>query len=189
MTDRKLKEAAKFLLPVLVLSGAMVVPAAAQQFSPQQHAYNQDVASPTQQDNLRTIAANVSEERAQLLRKKDAAGIAALYTPDATFVELLPRLDVMHGRGQIEGHFRDLLAANTSDLMPTVTVAEMAGNGMMIAGGDYALTVGGGKKIYGHFFQTLRQEGRTWKILSESFARPEPVTAVETNQYNSASGG
>src|SRR5689334_8057780 len=125
MSNRNLPGAAMVLLPAMALLSAIVSPAAAQQPSRQQHAYNQDVASPTQHDNLRTVAANVSAQRAELFRKKDAAGIAALYMPDATFVELLARLDVMRGRSQIQAHFQELMAATATNLMPAITSAEM----------------------------------------------------------------
>jgi len=170
----------------MAISGAMVSPVFAQHTG---QTYNQDVTAPSQQDSLRMAATNLNHQRRELFRKKDAAGAAALYTPDAIYVELLPRLDVMRGRSQIQAHLNDIMAASVSDLIVTVTSAEMAGNGVMLVGGDYSLVVGGGKKINGHFFQTLRQDGGTWKIAMHTFARPEPVTPVEVNQYNSAGGG
>jgi len=188
MGTQRLSDAGKFLLSALALSGAIALPAAAQQGGRQTPAYNQDVSSPTQQDNLRMAVTNLNQQRAELFRRKDAAGIAAMYTADTIFVQLLPRLDVMRGRGQVQAHFQELFAANATDLTPTITTAEMGRNGEIIAGGDYSLSAGAGKKINGHFFQTLRQENGTWKIAMHAFARPEPVTPIEMSQYNSASG-
>ena len=106
------------------------------------------------------------------------------YTADATYVELLPRLEVMKGRARIQQHFHDLMAANANDLATNVTTAEMSGDGTAIVGGDYSLGVAGGKRISGHFFQVLRQEGGTWKIAMQAFARPEPITSIEASEYH-----
>src|SRR5690242_10139615 len=179
----------KLLLPLIALSSAVALPAAAQQSGQHSPSYNQDVNSRTAHDDLRVAAANLNAQRGELFRKRDVAGVAALYTPDATYIELLPRLDVMHGRAQIQGHFKDLLAANVADLVPNVTTAEMMGEGAMLVGGDYSLTVATGKKVSGHFFQILRQERGGWRIALHAFARPEPVTPVEASQYNVSSGG
>jgi len=163
----------------------MVLPAAVQHSQAREApSYQQDVAQPTQQDHLRTEATNLNAQRTDLFRKKDLNGVAALYTADATYVELLPRLQVMMGRSQIQQHMSELITSKATDLVVTVTSAEMKGSGEMMVGGDYFLVVTGGKKISGHFFQVLRKEGGAWKIAMHAFARPEPVTPVEANEYN-----
>jgi hypothetical protein len=53
-----------------------------------------------------------------------------------------------------------------------------------MVGGDYYLSARGGQKISGHFFQVLKRDTGTWKIAAQVFARPEPVTAVEGNEYH-----
>ena len=67
-----------------------------------------------------------------------------IYAPDAVYVELLPGIKVMRGRGEIRPHLDELLAAQTTDLSPTVASAEMTGSDAMSVSGDYVLTT---KKI------------------------------------------
>ena len=141
--------------------------------------------NPSDQDSLRTAVTNLNAQRSAFYRKKDIDGVASLYTPDATYVELLPSLSVMQGREQIKRHFRELMEANASELVLDVTKAEMTGTDALRAGGDYFIMLAGGKKISGHFYQELRREGGAWKIATHIFARPEPVTSPEMEQYNS----
>jgi len=148
-----------------------------------------EIQQGTRDDSLRTAAANLNARTGELFRKKDVSGFAALYTKDALFVELLPRLMVMNGQAQVQQHLRNVMAGNATDYVPTVTDAHMTADGTMAVGGDYYLAVGNSKRIAGHFFQILRQEGGSWKIAVHSFARPEAVTAMETRQYNEGSGG
>jgi uncharacterized protein (TIGR02246 family) len=143
-----------------------------------------DMPQPTQQDNLRMAATNLLAQRSEYYRKGDLNGLTSLYTSDATYVQLLPRLSVMQGRDQIQQHMRELMAAKASDLVLTVTTADMTGKDRMMVGGDYYVAVQGGKKVSGHFFQVLRQDGGTWKIAMHAFARPEPVTAIEASEYH-----
>jgi uncharacterized protein (TIGR02246 family) len=168
-----------FFIPVVMTVGGMVMPAHAQ--PRQQPQSSEQSPQPTSRDDLKAAAGNVNAQRADLFKKKDAAGIAALYTSDATYIELMPRLDVMRGRTQIHRHFQELFDANANDLVVTVTTAEMTGDDTALVGGDYTL-VAGQKRINGHFFQTLRRDGGTWKIALHAFARPEPVTVREADQ-------
>ena len=146
--------ATKFLVPVLALAAGIALPVAAQSAAaPPPAAYNEGVPEPTDQDNLRTVATNVNAQRSELFRKKDLAGAGAMYTPDATYIELMPRFEVMMGRAEIQQHFHELMTANTSEIVPTVTTAEMDPDGEIMVGGDYYLLVQGNKKVSGHFFQ------------------------------------
>jgi ketosteroid isomerase-like protein len=174
----------KFFIPIVAMSIGMVLPVAAQQPGQRPQTYNQDMAKATDQDSLRTAATNLNAQRGELFRKKDLTGLTALYLPDATYIQLLPRVQVMQGRAEIRQHLQEIMAASATDLVPTVTTARMGGNGAMMVSGDYVLVVQGGRKIYGHFFQELRQDGGTWKIATHAFARPEPVTAREAREYN-----
>jgi uncharacterized protein (TIGR02246 family) len=183
------KLSTKVLVCGIAMISGMVLPATAQESRQLPQSYWQNTAPPTSEDNLRVVATNLNAQRSEAFRKKDLAAIGALYTPDATYVELLPRIDVMQGRAQIEAHFKDLMAANATDIIPTITSVEMMGDGAMLAGGDYTLNLKEGKKIFGHFFQILRQQGGTWKIAMHAFARPQPVTPVEASEYNRAGGG
>jgi ketosteroid isomerase-like protein len=174
----------KFLIPIVAISIGMVLPAVAQQPGHRPQSYNQDMAKATDQDNLKTAATNLNAQRGELFRKKDLTGLTALYMPEATYIQLLPRVQVMQGRAEIRQHLQEVIAASATDLIPTVTTARMGGNGAMLVSGDYVLVVQGGRKVYGHFFQELRQDGGVWKIAAHTFARPEPVTAREAGEYN-----
>jgi hypothetical protein len=58
------------------------------------------------------------------------------YTPNATYIELLPRLLMMGGRARIEEHFRDLFKAHATELKSSVTSASRI-DGDNALGGDY----------------------------------------------------
>ena len=77
--------ARQLLLSIVAITIGTALPAAAQQNSTQ---------------DLRAAAAAVVAQRSELYNKKDAGGIAAEFTADAIFVELLPRLEVMHGKAE-----------------------------------------------------------------------------------------
>jgi hypothetical protein len=83
----------------------------------------------------------------------------------------------------IQGHLSELMKAKASDIVATVTTAVMRGP-VMVVGGDYYLLVDKDKKVSGHFFQELRKENDAWKIHLHAFARSEPVTAIESQHYN-----
>jgi ketosteroid isomerase-like protein len=171
------------LIPVVAIAIGMVLPVAAQQTRRAPQSYQQDVGQPSEQDNLRTVATNINAQRSELYRKKDLAGIAALYTPDATYIELMPQFQLMTGRAQVQQHLREIMTANATENVPTVTAAQMGGNGEIMVGGDYYLIVNN-KKIGGRFFQVLRNEGGAWKIALHAFARGQPVTPSETSNYH-----
>jgi ketosteroid isomerase-like protein len=184
MLSRKTAAATKFLIPVVAIATGMVLPAAAQQSRRPPPSYQQDVAQLTDQDNLRTVAININAQRSALFGKKDLAGIGALYTRDAAYIELLPRFEVMMGTAQIQQHLHELMAASTTENIPNVTSAEMGANGDVLVGGDYYLVVHGDRRVGGRFFQVLRKDGGTWKIAMHTFARTQPVTAGEVDQFH-----
>jgi ketosteroid isomerase-like protein len=168
---------------VIAITIGMVMPLAAQQAQRAPQSYWQNVGQPTEQDNLKIVATNVNAQRSDLFGKKDLPAIAALYTQDATYIELMPQIQVMTGRDQVQQHLRELMTANATENVPTVTTAQMDGNGEIMVGGDYYLVVGG-KKVGGRFFQALRNEGGTWKIAMHAFARTQPVTTSEVSNYH-----
>ena len=176
MMRSKAASATRFFLPVTTIASGFFLLAAAPQPA--------DMPAPTGADGLRAAATAINAKRAEAYRRKDVAGVGAEYTADAIYVELLPRLDVMKGRAAIQAHFHELMAANANDLTTNVTMAEMVSKDEALVGGDYSLGMAGGKRIAGHFFQVLRQEGGSWKIAMQSFARPEPITPVEASNYN-----
>src|ERR1700758_327133 len=61
--------------------------------------------------DLKAVAAALIAQRVQLYNKKDAAGIAAEFTSDAIFVELLPKLEVLRGKAEIQKHYQMLFDA------------------------------------------------------------------------------
>jgi uncharacterized protein (TIGR02246 family) len=131
------------------------------------------------QGEMRAIASNLNAQRSEYYRKGDLNGLTSLYTPDANFIQLAPVYHAWQGRDQIRQHMQELKDAKASDLVLTVTSADMVAPDKMRVGGDYYVVTQGGQKAYGHFTQVLRIDGGTWKIASHTFARPEPITAAE----------
>jgi len=175
----------RLFLAMLTTAGGLAGPATAQQRPVPQTPMSAEMPpQPTDQDNLRLAATNLNTQRSEFYRKGDLAGLTSVYTPDAVYIQLLPRLSVMKGRAQIQQHMRELMDSKARDLVLTVTTAEMTGNDTMMVGGDYYVAVQGGKKVTGHFFQMLRREGGTWKIAMHTFARPEPITPIEAREYH-----
>jgi uncharacterized protein (TIGR02246 family) len=189
MTVRTIASPLKILLPMLAVTATWTTAALAQQSGqhprPAQTAMRSDVVKPATQESLKAAVAALNAEQGEFYRNKDAAGIAAEYTTDATYIELLPRLEMMQGRSQILEHFHELIAANATDLVSTITSAEMTSSNTAVVGGDYFLVARDGKKISGHFLQELKREGGAWKIATQVFARPEPITMMEMSDFHS----
>ena len=132
---------------------------------------------PAQQNtpqDLKAAAAAIIAQRGELYGKKDAAGIAAEFTADVIYVELLPRLEVMHGKPEVQKHYQQLIDAGATNFALKITQVEPTGNDSGLMVGDYTV-VANGKTITGHWFEILRQEAGTWKIAVHVFARPEPI--------------
>jgi ketosteroid isomerase-like protein len=147
----------KFLLSVAAIVSA--VPAAAQQNSA---------------PDFKTAATAIILQRTELYNHKDAAGIAAQFTEDAVFVELLPRLTVVHGKAEIQKHYQQLFDAGAANFDQKISEAEPNGSAAGVITGDYSV-VANGKTITGHWFEILRQEAGTWKATTHVFARPESI--------------
>jgi len=124
--------------------------------------------------DLKAAAETVIVQRAQLYNQKDAAGIAAEFTPDAIFVELLPRLEVLHGKAEIQQHYQQLFDAGATNFELKITQVELNGNETGVIAGDYSV-LANGKTITGHWFEILRPEGGTWRAAVHVFARPESI--------------
>jgi ketosteroid isomerase-like protein len=132
---------------------------------------------PAQQNtpqDFKAAAAAIIAQRGELYGKKDAAGIAAEFTADVIYVELLPRLEVMHGKAEVQKHYQQLIDAGATNFALKITQVEPTGNDSGLMVGDYTV-VANGKTITGHWFEILRQEAGTWKIAVHVFARPEPI--------------
>jgi len=151
--------ATPLLLPIVAITIGTALPAPAQQDRTQ---------------DLKAAAAALIAERVQFYNKKDAAGIAAEFTSDAIFVELLPRLEVMHGKAEIQKHYQQLFDAGATSFDQRITQVELNGNEAGVMAGDYSV-VANGKTITGHWFEVLRHEAGTWKATVHIFARPNPI--------------
>jgi ketosteroid isomerase-like protein len=151
--------ARQLLLPIVAITIGTALPAAAQQNSTQ---------------DLKAAAAAIIAQRDELYGKKDAAGIAAEFTADAIYVELLPRLEVMHGKAEVQKHYQQLIDAGAANFVFKITQVELKGNDTGVMAGDYTV-VANGKTIIGHWFEILRQEAGTWKSAVHVFARPQPI--------------
>jgi ketosteroid isomerase-like protein len=121
--------------------------------------------------DFKTAAAAIIVQRTQLYNQKEAAGIAAQFTEDAVFVELLPRLTVVHGKAGIQKHYQQLFDAGAANFNQKITEADPDAG---VITGDYSV-VANGKTITGHWFEILRQEDGTWKATTHVFARPEGI--------------
>jgi uncharacterized protein (TIGR02246 family) len=124
--------------------------------------------------DLTTAAAAIIAERSELYNKRDAGGIAAEFTADATFVELLPRLEVMHGKAEIQKHYQQLFDAGATHFSQKITQVELHSDDTGVVAGEYTVFANA-KIITGHWFEILRQEAGTWKTAVHVFARPEPI--------------
>ena len=151
--------ARQLLLSMVAITIGTTQPAAAQQNST---------------EDLKAAAEALIAERVQLYNKKDAAGIAAEFTQDAIFVELLPTLEVMRGKEEIQKHYQRLFDAGATSFDQKITQVELNGNEEGVMAGDYSV-VANGKNITGHWFEIVRQEAGTWKATVHVFARPNPI--------------
>ena len=151
--------ARQLLLSIVAITMGTALPAAPEQNSPQ---------------DLKAAAAALIAQRVQLYNKKDAAGIAAEFTSDAIFVELLPTLAVMRGTAEIQKHYQQLFDAGATRFDQKITQVELNDNETGVMAGDYSV-VANGKTITGHWFEILHQEAGTWKATVHVFARPNPI--------------
>jgi uncharacterized protein (TIGR02246 family) len=149
----------QILLSIAAVTLGTALPAASQQNSMQ---------------DFKTAATTIIDQRTRLYNKKDAAGIAAQFTADAVFVELLPQLTVMHGKAEIQNHYQQLFDAGAGNFDQKITQVELNADGTVVIAGDYAVAANG-KTITGHWFEILRHEVGTWKATLHVFARPQPI--------------
>ena len=151
--------ARQLLLSMVVITIGAALQAAAQQDSTQ---------------DLKAAAAALVAQRVQFYNNKDAAGIAAEFTPDAIFVELLPRLEVMRGPAEIQKHYQQLFDAGATSFDQKITQVQLKDPETGLMAGDYSV-VANGRSITGHWFEILHQEAGTWKATLHVFARPNPI--------------
>ena len=124
-----------------------------------------------QQQDLQDVmnAANaLSARESELLGKKDAAGIASLFTSDGLLVMLAPQFKP--GRDAIQKHYQGIIDAGATSITLELKNMELRGNDGVWAAGNYSVTVKD-KPIQGNWFRILKRENGNWKIAMEAFAR------------------
>ena len=132
-----------------------------------------------QQQDLQEVmnAANALGAReSELLSKKDAAGIASLFTSDGLLVMLAPQFAFKPGRNAIQKHYQSIIDAGASSITLELKNMELRGNDGVWAAGNYSVTVKD-KTIQGNWFRILKRESGTWKIAMEAFARAGLIDA------------
>src|SRR6201998_1128478 len=97
-----------------------------------------------QQQDLQEVmnAANALGAReSELLSKKDAAGIASLFTSDGLVVMLAPQFAFKPGRDAIQKHYQGIIDAGASSITLELKNLELRGNDGVWAAGNYSLTL------------------------------------------------
>ena len=115
-------------------------------------------------------AANALVRGSELLGKKDAAGIASLFTSDGLLVTLAPQFAFKPGRDAIQKHYQGIIDAGATSITLELKNLELRGNDGVWAAGTYSVTVKG-NTIQGNWFRILKRENGNWKIAMEAFAR------------------
>jgi uncharacterized protein (TIGR02246 family) len=132
-----------------------------------------------QQQDLQEVMNAINALGAQendMLSKKDAAGIASLFTSDGLLVMLAPQFAFKPGREAIQKHYQGIIDAGASNITLELKNVELRGNDGVWAAGNYSATIKD-KAIQGSWFRILKRENGTWKIAMEAFARAGVVDA------------
>jgi uncharacterized protein (TIGR02246 family) len=119
-----------------------------------------------QQQDLQEVmnAANaLSARENELLSKKDAAGIASLFTSDGLLVMLAPQFAFNPGRDAIQKHYQSIIDGGATSITMELKNMELRGNDGVWAAGNYSITVKD-KAVQGNWFRILKREGGAWKI-------------------------
>ena len=106
----------------------------------------------------------------ELLGKKDAAGIASLFTSDRLLVVLAPQFAFKPGRDAILKHYQGIIEAGATSITLELKNLELRGSDGVWTAGNYSVTVKD-QTIQGNWFRILKRENGTWKIAMEAFAR------------------
>ena len=83
----------------------------------------------------------------ELLGKKDAAGIASLFTSDGLLVMLAPQFAFKPGRDAIQKHYQSIIDAGASSITLELKNMELRGNDGVWAAGNYSVTVNPGRLV------------------------------------------
>jgi uncharacterized protein (TIGR02246 family) len=132
-----------------------------------------------QQQDLQEVmdAANALGAReSELLSKKDAAGIASLFTSDGLLVMLAPQFGFKPGREAIQKHYQGIIDAGATSITLELKNLELRGNDGVWAAGNYTVTVKD-KTIQGNWFRILKRDNGAWKIAMEAFAHASAIDA------------
>jgi uncharacterized protein (TIGR02246 family) len=129
----------------------------------------------------------LSARESELLNKKDAAGIASLFTSDGLLVMLAPQFAFKPGRDAIQKHYQGIIDAGVSGITLELKNLELRGNDGVWAAGNYSVTVKD-KPIQGNWFRILKRENGNWKIAMEAFARAGAVDAPAGSSPAPANG-
>jgi uncharacterized protein (TIGR02246 family) len=135
-----------------------------------------------QQDaqELMNAAKALGAQESEMFVKRDAAGIASLFTSDGVMVMLAPKLAVKPGPDAIQKHYESIFAASATNITLEVQQVEARGSDAAWAAGSYAVIVKD-KTIEGNWFRVLKREGGAWKIAMEGFARAGAIDAPATS--------
>jgi uncharacterized protein (TIGR02246 family) len=112
----------------------------------------------------------------ELLRKKDAAGIASLFTSDGLLVMLAPQFAFKPGRDAIQKHYQGMIDAGAGNITLELKNLELRGNDGVWAAGNYSITLKD-KTVQGHWFRILKRDNGAWKIAMAAFALPGAIDA------------
>ena len=140
-----------------------------------------------QQQDLQEVmnAANaLSARESELLSKKDAAGIASLFTSDGLLVMLAPQFAFKPGRDAIQKHYQGIIDAGATSITLELKNLELRGNDGVWAAGTYSVTVKD-NTIQGNWFRILKRENGNWKIAMEAFARASVIDAPPVSPSSS----
>ena len=132
-----------------------------------------------QQQDLQEVmnAANaLGTKENELLGKKDAAGIAALFISDGLLVMLAPQYAFKPGRDAIQKHYQSIIDAGVTGITLELKNLELRGNDGVWAAGNYSVMIKD-KTIQGNWFRILKREGSAWKIAMEAFGRAGAIDA------------
>jgi ketosteroid isomerase-like protein len=146
---------------VLVMVGCFSLPVLAQQ---------QDM------QEVMSAANALSTRESELLRKKDAAGIASLFASDALLVILAPEYAFKPGHDAIQKHYQEIIDTGATSITLELKNLELRAKDSVWAAGNYSITVKD-KTIQGNWFRILKSDNGTWKIVMNAFARVGVVDA------------
>jgi len=86
------------------------------------------------QEVMNAVTALSAREN-ELLTKKDAAGIASLFTSDGLLVMLAPQFAFKPGRDAIQKHYQGIIDAGSTSITPELKNMELRGNDGVWAAG------------------------------------------------------